>query len=468
VAWLKDKKKLTVKQTTLLKQLEKSGTVIHEGLGHTLAACVLDDLLAKIESNNHKLKFDIIRIKYLTIAILEKKNEFFKSVSSIISGDFDADRIDYASRDTVMCGLRKAPIDTARLVDSFYLMNKVVNTNNNFVFAPSTRSLSTIEEVYRRRFNVYKYAIYHNRVVKFDTLLQACVVDLAKINLDNHKHRNQRNSVSKGLLHDDISGLWEVFESNTLDYVKDRIDSFIQWDDAWLLSVLRRHYFEHPARQDISKVDPLFFKLQELLSNRKWYHSLFKRVDTFSEVECAFLNNIPSEYNWKSWNTESEKSGDILEKASEGTKACMGKNQPLDGFFLNKLFETLIVRGKTRIEDEILKKACHALEEAQLVKEAFYSIKRIKPGLKPEFILADSFGKPLRIGQVSRVVVELREAGRFFPTFFVFVRPLNKDTFQHQDLVTIRQEFGKLLSKYFCLLDIDKYSTLKQDLKGGE
>jgi uncharacterized protein len=469
-AWLKDKKTPTTKQRELLGQLEKAGPVLHEGLGHKLAACVLDDLLDQVPADAHKLKFDVIRIKHLTIAILEKKSEFFKAVGSVIAGDFDADRLDYVSRDSVMCGLRKAPIDTTRLVDSFYLLQEADNkaTKKIFIFAPSTRSLSTFEEFYRRRFNVYRYAIYHHRVVKFDSLLQACVLDLAKAHVDNppKKKRQENSSDRNGLLHDDISGLWEVFAADNLDYVKERIDSFIQWDDAWLLSVLRRHYFIHPARKDKGKADALFFKLQELLSNRKWYYSVFKRADTFSEVEASFLDHIPEQFDWSSWAKIEDSEAIILSSAAQKTRTCIAEDHPLDGFFLSRLFESLQVGGTIHFGDEILKKACLELQNQNLVGEAFFSLRRIKAGLKPEFVLADSVGLPLRIGQVSRIVAELREAGRFFPPFFVFARPsLQNKTFTPEELINIRKMFGKLLAQN--LLDCSKNHKIQIE-KGGE
>ena len=453
----------------MLGQLEKAGAVLHEGLGHKLAACVLDDLLEQVPTDDHKLKFDVIRIKHLTIAILEKKSEFLKAVGSVISGDFDADRLDYVSRDSVMCGLRKAPIDTTRLVDSFHLLQEVDNktAQKSFIFAPSTRSLSTFEEFYRRRFNVYRYAIYHHRVVKFDSLLQACVVDLAKEHVDNppkSKKQKKNPSDKSGLLHDDISGLWEVFQY--LDYVKERIDSFIQWDDAWLLSVLRRHYFKHPARKDKGKADALFFKLQELLSNRKWYYSVFKRADTFSEVEAAFLAEMPEQFDWSSWAKIEAGEAAILSAAAEKTRTCIREKHPLDGFFLSRLFESLQVGGKIHFGDEILKKACAELQSQDLVGEAFFSLRRIKAGLKPEFVLADSVGLPLRVGQVSRIVAELREAGRFFPPFFVFAKPsLQNKTFTQCELVNIRNILGKSLAQN--LLYCAKNYKIQVD-KGGK
>ena len=465
--WLSEKGNRTKSQNQLLTSLQNPGAVFHEGLGHLLAEHVLEDLSDQVQDDKCKLRFDLIRIRHLTIAILKKETAFFESLGTIVSGDFDADRLDYVSRDSVLCSLRKAPIDTTRLMKSFLLLGEPAQGSNpvapfkGFVVVPSTRALGTFEEFFWRRFDLYKYAIYHHRVVKFDSLLQICVVELAKKYLSKDKTRTSaKNQTAQARLKDDISGLWEILAQDRIGFARDRTDAFIQWDDSWLISVLRRNYFEHPARKNSERADNLFYKLEELVSNKKWYYTLFKRADSFSDVESAFLRELPKAFDW-TWIAN----GDAQHLKEEQNLAAKRAGSALapDGLFLSSVFGSLRTRLKLHIGELVLNATCRDLEKSD-VAEAFFSVKWVKPGLKDEFLIADSNGQPLRVGRVTRIVHELREAARFFPPFFIFIRPKAADDVNEGALKGVRTRFGHLLAQ-----NLQKYCKplYSEEQKGG-
>jgi hypothetical protein len=172
-------------------------------------------------------------------------------------------------------------------------------------------------------------------------------------------------------------------------------------------------------------------------------YSVIKRVDAFAEIEKAFLNDLPSDFNWsdlglKADITESLKKEFLTAKTHSATST-----EPLNGFFVDRLFEAFEACGQPGDVKKMLEKVCVAINAAP-VAEVFFELKKIKAGVKAESLLANSNGDSVRISQVSRIVAELKEAGRFFPPFFVFVRPApgKEDGFSGDELAAMRRTIG--------------------------
>jgi hypothetical protein len=93
----------------------------------------------------------------------------------------------------------------------------------------------------------------------------------------------------------DVDWLWRIFSKEVQDQghiVQER--AYLQWDDSWLISILRNEYFsllsnpqEKTPKQRID-----FARLEELVASKKNYVSLIKKFDDFRDIGKGFANAI--------------------------------------------------------------------------------------------------------------------------------------------------------------------------------
>lgn len=105
-------------------------------------------------------------------------------LSSLLSGDIDADRIDFVKRDSYFSGLFKCSVDFSRLFD-LYEAGENPSTDDygeptGWAARPSCRSASDASKLLIERFQLYKYAIAHHRVHLFDEMLERCLIELLR------------------------------------------------------------------------------------------------------------------------------------------------------------------------------------------------------------------------------------------------------------------------------------------------
>ena len=210
--------------TKLFKEFVKGEVPFHEALGTTLSKILFETYIKErkaARANDEELYFLLLQ-KYLVLSILNEDTPFFKSLHKIVDGQLDSDRLDYVQRDLCMSGLAKEPLRIDRLLRSFTLI-RYPATGASFSFVPSIRAIQNLEEFYRQRFQLYKYVIYHHRVVKFDGLLEHCISDLAKkyiaaiigsLPAEQKETANDQSLATKRnnplLLRSDIAGLWQA------------------------------------------------------------------------------------------------------------------------------------------------------------------------------------------------------------------------------------------------------------------
>jgi len=460
-AILVKKDKLSLKEEAFVKTYgavheTKTSIPFHETLSLQLARHLLLNEIRCLEEKG-KLAYDYARITFLTLGILSKREPFYKALHEIVASDFDADRLDYVPRDLIMSGFAKSPLRTDRLIASYQFVKK---SKGECAFLPSVRALSSIEEFFQKRFELYKFVSYHHRVVKCDALLEHSVAQLAtELLADSEPPPSQEDDYS---LRDDISGLWQVLSPDVTTFSQKGAHYYTQWDDAWLLAILRRAYFRREkALEGTSKYDKehlLQLQLQELLSNSKSYYSLFKRGDTFQEVDHAFLRAL-GPFDWSKFMARLpdhvKAKAEALVKYHAAFHESRGQihdpNLTLhaeeNGFFLAALLRVIDGAGRGGNHGmEFVRRAVQEFRKKPLI-DALLIPKEIKPGVTAEFELVNRNRSVIRLGQVSKIAKELSRAASFFPPFFIFIfaQPAPKD----DDIDRLRHRLGMLLAKHF-------------------
>ena len=394
----------------------------------------------------------------------------------------DGDRLDYVIRDQIASGISREPLRLERLIQAYTLVDtqktgvKNKKNSSSFSFVPSVRALSTIEDFYIQRFQLYKYVIYHHRVAKFDALLQTCVLTLAQSDLENPqqtKVKNLSNSTLNDLpekdstnddilLNSDISGLWQVLHPSVFNFEGQFVDYYTQWDDSWLLTVLRKHHtILRKERGEDSKKTILEIQLEELLSNRKKYYSLYKRGECFLEIDKQFMLSFNKAFNWQRLSSQQGgiASQDVNrlkkyihtvqgKKGKKATSAEITRAVEENGYSLSLIFRLLITLGFcTQDELPFAKDAARDLKGE--MDDVLFIPKLIKPGIKKDFQLVSSDGQLVDLGKVSRIADELEREALMFPPFFVYLYSADSSKLNNANLDKYPKKFGKLLSRNF-------------------
>ncbi len=297
--------------------VEKPGFALHEKVGNRIADRLFEAIINSSANPGYKLFICMVH-KFVSLILLEK-NEFFKSVHSIIAGSIDCDRLDYIVRDLNNSGFNHGRIEYDRLITSFKLMK----AENSFLFCADIRALSTMEDFYNKRMRLYKFVIYHHRVIKTDNLLKLTIVKLAQDYLAEGECENLEHTQVLPL---DISGVWKAVKEEQLN--QKYFNALIQWDDGWLLAVLRQQYYD----KYIESTDNVKYQLEELLSNQKNYSSIVKRFADFLEIDEEVANNLNVDFNQLQVVL-----GDRWEKLILPIKHKVENYQKTEGFLLSPI-----------------------------------------------------------------------------------------------------------------------------------
>lgn len=444
----------------------KGFDVFHEGLGRLLSSKVLTDVGAWFAGND-KMCYDMLVIGYLVLAILDGKSPLLEGLHKIVDSSLDADRLDFVDRDTGQSGLSRESIDLGRIVGSFKL---VYNPSNGTTdpgddsepsFVPSVRALSTIESLLNRRLSLYKYVTFHHRVAKTDGLMETILVSLAKTYFSKGGVEEKLGAYD---LPHEISGLWRVLDSSGLSFQRIRRNRYIQWDDAWLLSILRTEFFKLEQRRKSNKTEKtrLEVQLEELLTGRKHYFSLYKRADTFMVVDNAFLDAL---YGCHS-------ASDITQflKRKLGDRNPQGLRNVIDlvkaywqardrdptgattgfrarfGLFLSVLERVCRPALFSITELPFVDSAAQRLSRQFELDDVFVVPKYLKPGVETDTLLAAETGL-VHLGEVSPIPELLERRTFYFPSFFVYV--YKSSGLENADFDAMQRFFGKCLGQAF-------------------
>lgn len=422
---------------------------LHEQMGDKIVDILLSDAISDIKEEDIK-KAGIYEKQVAEILIKEVVERIltntkpFDQLHRIIDGTLDGDRLDYVTRDALNSGLNKGKIEYDRL----FCGMAIVKHNDEFWFAPNIKALNTLEDYLYRRWEVYKNVIFHHRVIKTDYLLENVVGEICKAYLDGDINGETIDSQSD-LLPADISGLWRALKSSTNT---DSAYAISQWDDSWLMTVLKKHYFKDFIDKDIPKYNILSKQLSELLTNRKCYFSVIKRLEDFLVIDQAIAEGICSkkaELNEKI--KELEKCSEKFKEKDLEIKTETVTIQP----FINNMMNILLLAEKVQERDKFaglvfshLRKEYRVLYDANVplsdlmttiikdvaklefpqnsIEDIFCVIKKYDIGLKKPLILYEE-----KIGQAQYQVSDIYEVSSIskilnfsydtFPQFFIYI-----------------------------------------------
>ncbi|MCM1088495.1 MAG: HD domain-containing protein [Muribaculaceae bacterium] len=439
------------------------GSELHEQMGNRIAEALLKEAIPDIKREEvyDEIKYggQIFRliVAELVLKILTETDSFCADLHSIISGTLDGDRLDYVSRDPWNSGFNTGIIEYKRIISNM----KMVEKEERFLFCPSASTVNTIEDFLMRRWNMYHNIIFHHHVVKTDYILQKSIEEIAYEYLMNDGKETKSDSY---ILPYDISGLWKAVkkQASILEWGY----AISQWDDAWLITVLKKVYFEKIKTGNSTCLNKM---LAELLTNQRQFASLIKRKEEFYTIDRAFaeelvhheteildmvkkLETISSEKGMKKGGIEikgfNKNIRSLFQKAKKYNKGTtLTKN---DGFLLFYTRTILATKPKVDPFQEIVTDII-----AEYGKEHYLVVfKSPKTGMNKDLYLWKKWyedkGRQLEtLVGISDINIILNSNLQFLPFFFIYI-DMDKAGQSTFDFQQERKNIGTLIANSVC------------------
>lgn len=293
---------------TMEESCTNAGFAIHEELGKQLVTKIFESIIEELPKGECDEFYFLAAVLYFAQRILnsaeeesEGENTVFSDLHRIVAGTVDCDRMDYCCRDAYFAGISKELPDYDRIFSTVKIVYRKVDEpmemdpehpapaeRERCFFSPSTKALQQIEALLERRWNIYAAINFHHRVHKHELLLERVLASLGMKEMEDGKVPEQLVNV----LPLRLSSIWQLVAqidaAAPIEYLA------LQLDDSWLDTLLKHKYFEAYAGDYLSLAahaeDIDWYRLDELISSKKHYHSLIKRSGGFRKFDECFYN----------------------------------------------------------------------------------------------------------------------------------------------------------------------------------
>lgn len=352
----------------LLQPYCESDNAIHEEIGKQLVHRVKLNITNNLPHTVDTERFFLAAVFYFTEKILQatpSENTLYSDLHQIIAGVVDVDRLDYCTRDAFCSGINKNIFMYDRLLTTYKIFRKAdqLQSNNRmrFRFCIESKNLILIEDLLKRRYEIFSEINYHHRVHKHEILLSEVLATLGedeltqKSNLDAAKCQNQRLNKASDLPLE-VSSIWLLlkelgFSSNAVEY------SVIQLDDSWMDTLLKSKFFQKYGSKYHSLStygnDSNWNSFDELISTERHYCSLYKRLNEFRSFDERLYGKMLDAHTQGAFDMLSEpyrsKISSLFNAANYGE--CK-KN--ISSFLYNHIIG-LLSSGTSSVQNELLR-----------------------------------------------------------------------------------------------------------------
>lgn len=407
---------------------------LHEVMGDEVSRSVLKGILMETDSANERIFEALILQSVLKIF---NEDDVFSYLHRIIDGSLDGDRLDYVTRDLANSGMNVGSIDYSRII----LDMRIIFVDNIPRFCIPLKATNAVDDFFKRRFDLYKNIIHHHRVIKTDYLMEYTVTKLIEKYLTETPANSQNDVTETETIPFDISGLWAPLGSGTLE---ERNCVLSQWNDSWLITVLKKIYYEQYYEKENLPIDNdiISKQFEELLMNQRHYLSLIKRTEDFKSIDDSLrnvllahkeelyekvneLNERSEKYIIKITEDENKKMVDVAEFLDQITNLTTENTKNENSFIMAKLFDRKNILLLENFENNVKKIADDVCKE-KLQKNYLNGIvvfKQISLGITPDdpIFFFDNNENTYTLDQVSGIVKTLRTENLFRPVFYLYV-----------------------------------------------
>ena len=465
----------------------KPGSQLHEKMGFAISRNVLSEIVTDNRNSNNKeyacTSFFEQTVMLCTLKILSDEG-YFKYVHAVIDASLDCDRLDYVVRDYRGSGINAGDLDYKRIFNELKLFYKSEKSESGKPrFCIPAKAIGAVENFLKKRCNLYMDAIYHHRVIKKDMLLEDVVYRLILKYL-KEKAREESSGFDRRITvatPDDISGLWTPLTGATR---QERAEKLTQWNDSWLMVLLRRIYYRDLFGKDLSDLAEedkiIYIELTELLRNVRQFNSMIKRREDYNFVNMGIAcilkerrdlmrQKLKETINrMKQLRRLNEKIPNTLILLDSLTKDENSFN------ILNMLFKNLR-QNKFMFDSEyvkeIVRNACRKFSGDAYVKVVF---KTLGDGLSRDANKKIYFygnDATYEIEEISEIKSVLEKETDSIPAFYFYVAPGSEDKLNEnkgEALLQLGKEIGTLLADGFDrILDFLSAKRKRQTKEAG-
>ena len=465
----------------------KPGSQLHEKMGFAISRNVLSEIVTDNRNSNNKeyacTSFFEQTVMLCTLKILSDEG-YFKYVHAVIDASLDCDRLDYVVRDYRGSGINAGDLDYKRIFNELKLFYKSEKSESGKPrFCIPAKAIGAVENFLKKRCNLYMDVIYHHRVIKTDMLLEDVVYRLILKYL-KEKAREESSGFDRRITvatPDDISGLWTPLTGATR---QERAEKLTQWNDSWLMVLLRRIYYRDLFGKDLSDLAEedkiIYIELTELLRNVRQFNSMIKRREDYNFVNMGIAcilkerrdlmrQKLKETINrMKQLRRLNEKIPNTLILLDSLTKDENSFN------ILNMLFKNLR-QNKFMFDSEyvkeIVRNACRKFSGDAYVKVVF---KTLGDGLSRDANKKIYFygnDATYEIEEISEIKSVLEKETDSIPAFYFYVAPGSEDKLNEnkgEALLQLGKEIGTLLADGFDrILDFLSAKRKRQTKEAG-
>ena len=465
----------------------KPGSQLHEKMGFAISRNVLSEIVTDNRNSNNKeyacTSFFEQTVMLCTLKILSDEG-YFKYVHAVIDASLDCDRLDYVVRDYRGSGINAGDLDYKRIFNELKLFYKSEKSESGKPrFCIPAKAIGAVENFLKKRCNLYMDVIYHHRVIKTDMLLEDVVYRLILKYL-KEKAREESSGFDRRITvatPDDISGLWTPLTGATR---QERAEKLTQWNDSWLMVLLRRIYYRDLFGKDLSDLAEedkiIYIELTELLRNVRQFNSMIKRREDYNFVNMGIAcilkerrdlmrQKLKETINrMKQLRRLNEKIPNTLILLDSLTKDENSFN------ILNMLFKNLR-QNKFMFDSEyvkeIVRNACRKFSGDAYVKVVF---KTLGDGLSRDANKKIYFygnDATYEIEEISEIKSVLEKETDSIPAFYFYVAPGSEDKLNEnkgEALLQLGKEIGTLLADGFDrILDFLSEKRKRQTKEAG-
>ena len=408
---------------------------LHEVMGDEISRSILKGILMKTKETGKpdEILFEILILE--TVLKIYEDEEKFQHLHRIIDSSLDGDRLDYVTRDPANSGMNVGSIDYNRIIMDM----RIVVKDNKPYFCIPLKAVNAVEDFLKRRYDLYKNIIFHHRVIKTDYLMEHAVANLIK---EYYKiEKTEELEEEKETIPFDISGLWAPLGIGAL---KQRDCILSQWNDSWLITVLKKIYYEQYYEIDNEDITRYVISKQfaELLNNQRNYITVIKRNEDFiyvdREVRKVLLDNKESLQN--KINNLNQKSEQYIKNNEDSAIKMLNVDeflkQIVNPLTQESVDDSAFIMAKilhlknTFLTNDIEEKMKHIVEEVcreKLMDKKFLDcivvFKQITSGLEPEkqIFFSDNSGKPISLDEASSIDKVFRTENLYRPVFYLYI-----------------------------------------------
>lgn len=264
-------------------EIDSESKKIHEMIGIKM----LDDILPSENLDNFQRL-----CRAISKQIIERSghDRILQTLYDIVSGELDADRLDYSIRDPFTSGLELGKIDIERLLNNFC----IIKEGEHFKILPKVQALSSIESFFHQRYLVYKYLLYHHSKVRMDQIIGEITLLLIKIYFSTDQ---ELIWVQKILKERNFHFMWSKINGNT-PIAGEGDENYYYCDESWFNSLIKEIHNKFRTEDAENKILQALGLLLKTFILRKTDNilSFIKRYDMYLDFFTKIYSKLPKEH----------------------------------------------------------------------------------------------------------------------------------------------------------------------------